>query len=78
MTGADMALCRHAFGLGRREFAVLLGYTGEPRNNWVMIKRYESGKRDIPPTIERLVKLLRWYHHTTGETPDFETELEIA
>ena len=78
MTGAELILIRHAFGLGRREFAVLLGYTGEPRNSWITIKRYETGDREIPPTIERLVKLLRWYHHTTGATPDFETDLEVA
>lgn len=73
-----MAIVRHSFGLGRREFAALLGYTGEPRNNWVTIKRYETEAREIPPTIERLVLLMRWYHSTYGQAPDFSNDLEIA
>lgn len=75
MDGKEMAIVRQAFGLGRREFALLLGYTGESRNNWITIKRYETGERDIPPTIERLVILMRWYHQANGAVPDFDLEL---
>ena len=72
MTGDDLTSVRHSFGLGRREFAALLGYTGKPANNWVTIKRYETGEREIPPTIERLVILLRWYQRKTATLPNFE------
>ncbi len=61
-----MTAARKSFGLGRREFASLLGYTGAPKNNWLTVKRYEIGERDIPPTISRLVQMLEWYYNEFG------------
>ena len=67
-----MTQARKDFGLGRKEFALLLGYTGLPKNNWLTVKRYEIGERDIPPTISRLIQLLRWYYSATGDLFIFE------
>ena len=63
---------RQNFGLGRREFGYLLGYTGEPRNIWMTVKRYEIGEREIPPTIERLIRLLVWFKADYGYLPDLD------
>ncbi len=63
---------RISFGLGRREFGFLLGYTGEPRNIWVTVKRYETGDRKIPGNIERLVRLLVWFKADYGYLPDLD------
>lgn len=70
MDAQEFNEARQAFGMGRREFARLLGYTGSDRNNWITVKRYENGERDIPPTIERLVRLLVWHRSDFGYLPD--------
>jgi transcriptional regulator with XRE-family HTH domain len=72
MSPAEFSEARENFGLGRREFGRLLGYTGEARNIWITVKRYEEGTREIPPTIERLVRLLVWYKSDFGYLPDID------
>lgn len=72
MTPKELSDARDLFGLGRRDFAQLLGYTGEPRNNWLTIKRYETGERIIPPMVARLVRLLIWFKNDTGYLPDLD------
>lgn len=72
MSPAEFSEARENFGLGRREFGRLLGYTGEPRNIWITVKRYEEGAREVPPTIERLVRLLVWYKSDFGYLPDLD------
>lgn len=72
MKPQEFAEARSAFGMGRKDFADLLGYTGSARNNWVTIKRYENGERDIPPTIERLVRMLMWFKSDFGYLPDLD------
>lgn len=70
MTPKEFAEAREAFGLSRKEFGQLLGYEGEPRNIYMTVKRYEIGKREVPATIERLVRLLVWYKSDFGYLPD--------
>lgn len=72
MTPLEFNDARKSFGLGRREFGYLLGYTGESRNIWVTVKRYETGERDIPPTIDRMVRLLVWFKADYGYLPDLD------
>lgn len=72
MMASEFSEARANFGLGRREFGKLLGYTGEPRNIWITVKRYEQGERAIPPTVERLVRLLVWHKADLGYLPDLE------
>lgn len=60
--------------MGRRQFAVLLGYTGTSRTNWLVVKRYEIGEREIPPTIERLIRMLVWFQSDFGYLPDFDSD----
>jgi len=72
VTGEEMTNARKDFGMSRKEFAVLLGYTGHSNNMWTTIKRYEIGDRDIPPTISRLIQLMHWYYISTGGLFIFE------
>lgn len=72
MKPEEFAEARQSFGLGRREFGRLLGYHGESRNVYMTVKRYEVGTRVIPPTIERLVRLLVWYKSDFGYLPDLD------
>ena len=74
MTGEQFAAIRELFGMGRREFATLLGYTGEARTNWLVMKRYETGDREISPLIARLVTMLKWYYDLNGDFPDFTND----
>jgi hypothetical protein len=72
MTPQEFHDARENFGLGRREFGRLLGYTGDGRNIWLTVQRYEMGKKVIPPTIDRLVRLLVWYKADFGYLPDLD------
>lgn len=72
MTPEEFTEARQSFGLGRRDFGRLLGYGGDPRNIWLVVKRYETGEREISPTIERLVRLLVWYKSDFGYLPDLD------
>ena len=70
MTPMEFSEIRKSFGMGRKEFGDLLGYTGHGRNIWITIKRYETGERDIPPMVERVVLLLSWFKSDFGYLPD--------
>jgi len=72
MTGAEMIEARLALGMGRREFAELLGYTGDPQNYYKTVERYETGRREIPPTIARLVLMLVWFKSDFGYVPNLD------
>lgn len=74
MKPQELADVRTSFGMGRKQFAMLLGYTGEARNMWITIKRYEKGERKIPPMLERLVRLLVWHKSDFGYLPDLDRE----
>jgi transcriptional regulator with XRE-family HTH domain len=72
MTGPQMEAARLSFGLARKDFGLLLGYGGELRNIYATVRRYELGTREIPPTIERLVRLLVWFKADHGYLPDLD------
>lgn len=77
MTPQEFTAARQNFGMARKEFGVLLGYTGDLRNVYMTVKRYELGPdvhggRAIPPTIERLVRLLVWFKDDYGYLPDLD------
>ncbi len=72
MTGPELEEARLSFGMGRREFAELLGYTGSPQNYYKTLERYENGKRDIPPIVERLVLMLVWFKSDFGYLPNLD------
>lgn len=72
MGGAELLGARRVLGMKRTEFGQLLGMTGENRNIYVTIKRYEDGRRDISPMVERLVMLLLWYKADFGYLPDLD------
>ena len=54
------------------KFGQLLGFTGENRNIYSTVKRYEEGRRDISPTVERLVLMLGWFKEDFGYLPDLD------
>jgi transcriptional regulator with XRE-family HTH domain len=72
MPGADFMAIRKSFDMSRKQFAALLGYTGEERNVYMTIKRYEEGIREVPPMVERLALLLKWYRADHGYLPDLD------
>jgi transcriptional regulator with XRE-family HTH domain len=72
MSGRDMRDLRIALGMARVEFGQLLGFTGENRNIYSMVKRYEEGRRPISPTVERLILMLGWFKEDFGYLPDLD------
>jgi len=72
MTPRELNDARHAFGLGRKDFGKLIGYSGDPRNIWVSVKRMENGERAVPPTVARMVQLLIWFKDDYGYLPDLD------
>jgi len=75
MSGMDakkLNAARHEFGLGRRDFGRLIGYSGNPNHIWVSVKRMETGERAIPENIARLVQLLVWFKEDHGHLPDLD------
>lgn len=72
MSPGELNQARQVFGLGRKDFGTLIGIAGEPRNVWITIKRYETGEREIPGTVARLVMLLLWYKSDCGYLPDLD------
>lgn len=56
----------------RLELGYLLGMSGEKRNIYATIKRYEEGRRDISPMVERLVLMLLWHKADFGYLPDLD------
>lgn len=63
---------RLATGLGRLRFGFLLGMTGAEQNIATTIRRYETGLRDISPTVERLALMLLWFKEDFGYLPDLD------
>jgi transcriptional regulator with XRE-family HTH domain len=51
VTGEELAKIRKRCGMGRAEFARALGYEGSDENNVTLLKRMETGKREVVPTI---------------------------
>jgi hypothetical protein len=73
MTPREFNAARHLFGLGRKDFGTkILGFTGDPRNIWVTVKRWENGERAIPENIQRLVQLTVWFKEDYGYLPDLD------
>lgn len=73
MPGRKLHEARMAFGMKRIEFGQMLGMTGENRNIYVTVRRYEEGLRPISPMVERLVKLLLWHKEDFGYLPDLDS-----
>lgn len=72
MQGAKLLEARLALGMKRLEFGHLLGMTGNTRNIYSTIKRYEDGRRDISPMVERLTLMLLWHKSDFGYLPDLD------
>lgn len=71
MTGPEMKAIRQKMGLDRVEMARLIGYTGNDRNDESRISKLESGAKQIPLYIARLVWLLGAHQRRTGILPEF-------
>lgn len=74
MRGAKLLEIRLALGLKRLELGHLLGMTGENRNIYATIRRYEeeTGSRTISPMVERLALMLLWHKSDFGYLPDLD------
>lgn len=61
MKGHELRRIREELGLSPNQFALELGYRGNPRNNDALIDRYENGSKQIPLTVASLAWLiLEW------------------
>lgn len=67
MKASEMKRIRHHLGLSTLEMGRAIGYVGAENTVSVTIRRYESGQREIPPWIGRL--LIMFERH--GVPPDF-------
>ncbi len=67
MTGEDMKRIRHQLGFSTLQLGRAIGYVGGENTVSVTIRRYESGQREIPPWIGRLLLMFERY----GVPPDF-------
>lgn len=72
MTPGRIEEIRTSLGMSRITFGELVGYTGEPRNIETTIKRFETGDREVPPIVERLLMLLLWFRDDHGHLPDLD------
>ena len=72
MTPQELSDARQNFGMAKKDFGLLLGYTGELRNIYMTIERMERGTRPISPMVERLVTLLVWFKADYGYLPDLD------
>ena len=54
-TGDDMQRIRHQLELSTLELGRVIGYEGADDTVRVTIRRYESGRRPIPPWLGRLI-----------------------
>jgi hypothetical protein len=72
MVPQDLQRLRERWGFKRTRFGELLGYTGEPRNIYMTVKRMETGAREISPMVERLALMLSWFYDDHGYLPDLD------
>lgn len=72
MTPQELSDARQNFGMAKKDFGLLLGYTGDLDNIYETINRMEKGKRPISPMVERLVTLLVWFKADYGYLPDLD------
>lgn len=73
MLGAKLLEARLELGMKRLEFGHLLGMSGDNRNIYSTIKRYEDGRRGISPMAERLVLMLLKHKADFGYIPDLDS-----
>jgi transcriptional regulator with XRE-family HTH domain len=55
MPGEEMKAIRQRLGLSTVELGRAMGYVGADNTVSVTVRRYESGGRDIPPWLGRLL-----------------------
>jgi hypothetical protein len=65
VTGADMRLIRQQCRLTEVQLAYALGYRGSSRALGNTIRRFENGKRVIPPLIAKLTGM--FHHHPPAQ-----------
>ncbi|KQX40384.1 hypothetical protein ASD04_07070 [Devosia sp. Root436] len=57
MKGSEMKAIRRRLGLSTTELGRAFGYVGQDDTASMTIRRYESGGRDIPPWLARLLRM---------------------
>lgn len=58
MTPAEFKSIRKDLGFSTAQWGRALGYQGTDNTVSVQVRRYESGRREIPPWIARLAEML--------------------
>lgn len=75
MEGSELRRIRKHLNLSPDAFAIELGYDGNPDGNRATIRRFEGGKRDIPPPVARLAHML--FLHGLPEWPHSSQKSEV-
>lgn len=77
MTGDELKSIRKRLELDRHQFALLLGYVGNDRNNETRIKRYEDSD-EVPLVPARLAWLIMEYsRRNCGNLPHWPDNMHI-
>jgi hypothetical protein len=76
MNGAELKAIRAEFGLVRDDFALLLGYVGNDRNNNLRVRRLEH-EEEVPLYMGRFVWLIKRWREEHGDFPHWPENLRI-
>lgn len=78
MIGSEMQAIREKLGMERKDFGLLLGYTGDLAQIYKTIQRYESGRRRISPMIARLTYLVGLYFDGGGRVVEWPDSIDVV
>lgn len=74
MSGQDLQRIRKGLRLSIVEFARTLGYEGLDNTIGVTIRRFEAGKRELPPWVPRLTTMFQRFGVPEDFLPDNEAD----
>jgi transcriptional regulator with XRE-family HTH domain len=77
MNGETLKDIRNELDLTVVDFGLALGYTGNDNTISDTVRKYERGKKDIPPWIARLAIALVTLHRHQIDLDQFEREVEL-
>jgi hypothetical protein len=76
MNGSEIKEIRTRLGLGRTEFALLIGYVGNDRNNNLRVRRLEA-EEQAPLYLARYLWLIERWVEEHGALPAWPDHLRI-
>ena len=74
--GRALLSLRMRLKMTRAQFALAIGYVGDNRHNYAVVKRYEEDRRPVPVHILRLAYLLAEHFEREMRLPKWEGYFE--